>query len=225
MVLVYNRAPHDIVVRYAPNGSHQLSPNQSITLNLPPNTEVFATKDRDQSTAYARLLVRPDSTTLFFSDTGGGYGAGQEVKSQAQPQSELSFWAPKSLAGDERQPPPAQFMPANEINRGAPLSQPNDAPAAEQTGGLSGGPGGMIEVPGMGWMDAASIPPHVLAQLQQQKQQQQQPQQMPMQAPAPPAQYRKPAMDKYSWLLPLGILALLVLALLWTFYGKKFFRM
>ena len=222
MVLVYNRAPHDIVVRYTPNGSHQLSPNQSINLNLPPNTEVFATKDRDQSTAYARLLVRPDSTTLFFNDTGGGYGAGDPVQSQAQPQSELSFWEPKSLAGDDRQPPPAQFAAATDTNRGAPLSQPNEAPAEQQASGN----GGLIEVPGMGWMDPASIPPHILAQLQQQKQQPQQVRpQSQMQAPAPPVQYRKPSMDKYAWLLPLGILALLALALLWTFYGKKFFRM
>jgi hypothetical protein len=217
MVLVYSRAPHDIIVRYAPNGQHKLLPNQSINLNLPSGTEVFATKDRDQSTAYARLLIRDDTNTLYFSETGGGYGVGEAVESQSQPVSDLSFWEPKSLAGDGRQAPPEQFAAASDVNRGAPLAEV--ATAQEQS------KGGLIEVPGMGWMDSASLPPHILAQLQQRQQQQQPQQQQYQQQPVQPAQYRKPAMNKYTWLLPLGILAVLVLALLWTFFGKKFFRL
>jgi hypothetical protein len=155
---------------------------------------------------FAQFKIQGSTKELHLTDTGVAAGRGMETQSQSA------------------QPPPMMFAPSSAGSSYAPaLSAAAPAPAAaaavEQTSPDK------IYVPGLGEVLASSVPPEALAKIRAQQLQQQQ-QQQQQSLPPPRVNYEEIAQSKkdYSWLLPLGIL-LVLLGVLGYVFRKQLYSL
>jgi hypothetical protein len=214
-IQVFNRARQPIIVRYKPNGQHSINVNQSLNLDLPANTELFATKQRDEYTAFARLLVHDTSTDMHFTDIGGGYGPGQiqqETPATTGSQS-LTFWEPASLAADNSSSS-SKPVPDESSAVGAPLMNMMSQSQPQQQQGL-------VEIPGLGYVNPQFVPEKVKQRM------------MAAAAPSAPAEPQPPARPpvykvqhetakRRDWLLP-SVLIVVLVSVIFVLFRKKIF--
>ena len=199
-VEVYNRSQDPIIIRYVPNGQHTVNSNQSVQLNVQPGTELFALKQRDEHTPFARIVVNPDTLVLHFTENGAEYGAGSPVQSTTDPTeaSFLSFLQPSPGRGALLNPEPVEAV------FDAP---PQATPEVSSTSQL-------VYIPGMGYMNKDHVPPQVLDKLSQ-------PQQQPPRLPPPvQLQYKQEASTIPSWIWP-TLLIVVILCVIWFILRKK----
>jgi hypothetical protein len=123
-------------------------------------------------------------------------------------------------------PPPMMFAPSSAGSSYAPALSAAPSAATASGAAVEQITPEKIYVPGLGEVLASSVPPEYLAKLKAQQEQQQQQQQQQQPLPPPRVNYEEIATSKkdYSWLLPLGIL-LVLLGVLGYVFRKQLYSL
>lgn len=185
-------------------------PNQSVVLTeTTPDTEFFVSQERDVDKIYAQFKIQASTKELHLTESGVAAGRGTELpdntdyRKLAQASGPPTF-APMGAGGG------GGFAPAPGVQ---PAGQATAAPVPSQE---------KIYVPGLGEVLASSVPPEALARMQQQQKAAAERAAAAQPLPPPRVNYEEASLTKKdrSWLLPLGIVVVLLAVLGFVFRNQ-----